>query len=149
VKAYKQSSSAIYTPGRSVLLRKLSCDMCGMTPRDVFPRKSGVKIGFLPGRVRRPRRGVRATAVLQRVKSSISGGRLLESGTAEPPDMAQVGVSKLRSSQRCSILLSEGGNLEDTGPSAIVNSPRGCASPCTHVTARQPRIAFDWCYLSV
>jgi hypothetical protein len=72
-----------------VFLRKLSWDMCGTAPRDVFPRKSGVRMAFLPGKVNRPRRGARAPAVLMRVKSSISGGRLLRSGLFRCVDIVE------------------------------------------------------------
>lgn len=95
-----------------------------MTPRDVFPKKSGVKIGFLPGRERRPSRGARVPADLRRVKSSISGGRLLKFGTVESVDMAQTGVRKSRAFRLCSMVRSECWQKNRHRPSKIVNSSR-------------------------
>ena len=65
----------------------MSCETCGITPREVFPRKAGVTIGVLPGNVKRPRRGASAPVVFKRVKSSISGGSFERSGFDASCDM--------------------------------------------------------------
>lgn len=71
-------------------MRKLSCDICGITPREVFPRNPGVNIDLRPGTERRPRRGASAPVVLRRVNSSISGGSLSSLGAVVSSDMATV-----------------------------------------------------------